>query len=212
MQTLGRRVLDIDADCARLHGELTQSRSGHRAEPPRACPASASTPPRCCSSPPATTPSGSPPRPPSPTSAVSPRSTPRPARPSAIGSTGAATVKPTTPCGASCSPAWAPIRAPAPTSSGARRRTRQARDHARPQALRRPRGLPPPPTRSATIERRVWPPICPHATTAVLRTICRPAAHPSSATPPGLIRACPHTRVAHHWSASTVAKPTLDNT
>ncbi len=23
MQTLGRRVLDIDADCARLHGELT---------------------------------------------------------------------------------------------------------------------------------------------------------------------------------------------
>ena len=88
-----------------------------------------------------------------------------------------------------------------------RRRTLQARDHARPQALRRPRGLPPPPPRVApTIERRVWLPKCQHATTAVLRTICRPAAPPLTATPPGLIRACPRARVAHHWSAGTVAE------
>ena len=62
------------------------------------------------------------------------------------------------------------------------------------------------PALSATIERRAWLPICPHATTAVLRTICRPAAHPSSATPRGLIRARPQPRVAHHWSARTVAE------
>ena len=33
-----------------------------------------------------------------------------------------------------------------------------------------------------------------------------PPLHPSIATPPGLIRACPRARVAHHWSAGTVAK------
>ena len=63
-----------------------------------------------------------------------------------------------------------------------------------------------PPTRRALrSERQVWPPKCQHATTAVLRTICRPAAPTPAATPPGLIRACPPPRVAHHWSASTVA-------
>jgi len=79
MHTLGRRVVNIDSDCARLHDELTTSSR----PPPRACstcPVSASTPLPCCSSPPATTPTGSPPKPPSLTSAASPRSTPRPAR------------------------------------------------------------------------------------------------------------------------------------
>ena len=51
MQTLGRRVVYIDADCVRLRGDSpTSSRPL-----PRACstsPASALTPPRCCSSPP----------------------------------------------------------------------------------------------------------------------------------------------------------------
>ena len=46
-----------------------------------------------------------------------------------------------------------------------RRRTQQARDHARPQALRRPRGLPPPPTRVApTIGVAGLTPECPDAT------------------------------------------------
>src|ERR1700681_1489458 len=41
------------------------------------------------------------------------------ARPSATGSTPAATARPTTPCGGLCSPALAPARPPAPTSSAA---------------------------------------------------------------------------------------------
>ena len=63
--------------------------------------------------------------------------------------------------------------------------TLQTRDHARPQALRRPRGVPPPPRRVAPrSERRAWLPICPHAiTVAVLRTICRPAAPPTPRHP-----------------------------
>ena len=103
-QILGRRVVNIDADCARLNSELTDLvdktapslvalhgvgthtaalllvAAGDNAD-------------------------GSAPRPPSLTSAGSPRSTPRRARPCHIGSTGAATGRPTTPCGASCSPA-----------------------------------------------------------------------------------------------------------
>ena len=86
------------------------------------------------------------------------------------------------------------------------RRAQQTRDHARPQALRRPRGLPPPPPRLApTIEWRAWPANA-RTPTAVLRSICRPATPRSTATLRGLIRACPRTRVAHHWSASTVAE------
>ena len=104
MQTLGRRVVDIDADCARLRGELADLVKA-TAPSMLALPASALTPPPCCSSPPATTPNGSPPRPPSPTSAESPRSTPRRPRPCVTASTAAATVSPTTPCGGSCSPA-----------------------------------------------------------------------------------------------------------
>jgi MFS family permease len=44
------------------------------------------------------------------------------ARPSATGSTPAETARPTTPCGGSCSPAWAPTRPPAPTSNAAQQR------------------------------------------------------------------------------------------
>ena len=35
MQTLGRRVVDIDADCARLQSELAEARQGDRPEPRR---------------------------------------------------------------------------------------------------------------------------------------------------------------------------------
>ena len=64
-------------------------------------------------------PGGSAPRPPGRTCAASPRSRHRRARPSATGSTLAATARPTMPCGGSCSPAWAPTRPPAPTPSAA---------------------------------------------------------------------------------------------
>ena len=62
-----------------------------------------------------------------------------------------------------------------------RRRTLQTRDHARPQALRRPRGLSPPPRRVAPrSERRVWPPKCQHAT----RLSCERSADPPLHPPP----------------------------
>ena len=119
MQTLGRRVFDIDADCAHLHGELTRLvratapsllelpgvgihtaalllvAAGDNAE--RITLRGRLRPP------------------------LRGRPDPRLVRQdrSATGSTGAATAKPTTPCGASCSPAWAPTRAPAPTSNAA---------------------------------------------------------------------------------------------
>jgi len=100
----------------------------------------------CSSSPPEITPAGCAPRPPGRTCAASPRSRPHRARPSAAGSTPAVTARPITRCGGSCSPAWARIPRRAPTPSGApRRREVQGRDHPLPQALRRPRGLPPPP-------------------------------------------------------------------
>ena len=53
------------------------------------------------------------------TCAALPPSRHPPARPSAAGSTRAATARPTTPCGGSCSPAWALTRRPAPTSNAA---------------------------------------------------------------------------------------------
>ena len=206
MHTLGRRVIDIDADCAHLHGELT-----HLVERPRracsSCPASASTPPRCCWSPPATTPNGSAPRPPSPTSAGSPRSTPRPARPSATGSTGAATAKPTTPCGASCSPAWARTHAPAPTSNA-----RLAEGRSKPEIMRVLkryvarevyRHLP---ARSATIGAAGLAPEMPARHHGCPANDLPTRRSTPTATPPGLIRACPRPRVAHHWSAGTVAE------
>ena len=104
MHTLGRRVVDIDGDCARLHGELADL---VKATAPSLLDlpgvgvhtaalllvAAGDNADRIA------------PRPPGHTSAGSPRSTPRPARRSVTGSTAAATGKPTTPCGGSCSPA-----------------------------------------------------------------------------------------------------------
>jgi transposase len=70
-------------------------------------------------SPPLTTPTGSTPRLPSPPSAGSARSRHPPARPSAAGSTVAATDRPTPPCTASPSPACGGTPPPAPTSNAA---------------------------------------------------------------------------------------------
>ena len=74
------------------------------------------------------------------------------------------------------------------------RRPLQTRDHACPQALRRPRGVSPPPRRVAPrSERRVWLPKCQHATRLSCERSADPPLHSSLATPPGLIRACPRT-------------------
>ena len=100
----------------------TSSSSRSSPPAPRACSpctGSAPTPRRCCSSRPGTIPGGCAPRPPGRTCAPPPRSRHRRARPSATGSTPAATARPTMPCGGSCSPGWAPTRPPAPTSSAA---------------------------------------------------------------------------------------------
>ena len=157
--------------------------------PRRACSrstASGSTPPRSCWSPPATTPTGSTPKPRSRTSAASHRSPPRPARPTDTDSTPAGTAKPTMPSGGSCSPAWAATNAPANTSRAALAEgAPRPRDHAHPQALRRPRDLPAPRARLNDQERRAWPTNAP-TPPAVLRTIRRPA------TPNTLGTAWPH--------------------
>ena len=64
----------------------------------------------------------------------------------------------------------------------------------RTQALRRPRGVSPPPRRVAPrSERRVWLPKCQHATRLSCERSADPPLHSSLATPPGLIRACPRT-------------------
>src|SRR5258708_38223202 len=74
----------------------------------------------------------------------------------------------------------------------------QGRDHPLPQALRRPRGLPPPPpARGLTNRPRGRPgPIFGCRIRAGLRTIRRPSPAPSSPAGRDLIRACPPPRAA----------------
>ena len=76
------------------------------------------------------------------------------------------------------------------------------RDHARLEAIRRPRALPASRARlNKDLEWRAWPTNC--LTPAGCPSNEPPARHSRTpSAPPGLIRACPH-RVAHHWSAST---------
>jgi hypothetical protein len=117
MRTLGRRVLAIEADNTELDtllGELVETTAGG-CSPSKG---SVLTPPPSCSWPRATTRSGSEARPRGRTCAVSHPCRHRQANSPAIDSTGAGTVKPTMRCGGSCSPAWHPIPAPAPTSRG----------------------------------------------------------------------------------------------
>jgi transposase len=91
------------------------------------------------------TPGGCAARRPGRTCAARPRSPPRQGKSPATGSTPAVTARLIMPCGGSCSPGWARTRPPAPTPGAARPKAIQGGDHPLPEALRRPRGLPPPP-------------------------------------------------------------------
>jgi hypothetical protein len=118
LATLGRRVLALDAEKEELDDML-----GRLVGPPppncSASLASGSTPPPRSWSAPATTPAASVPSPPGRTCAVSPRSRRRRARSLGCASTAAGTAKPTLPCGASLSPAYATTRPLRSTSSAA---------------------------------------------------------------------------------------------
>jgi hypothetical protein len=140
-------------------GQRTSPRaSPTRSKPtPRSCStvsASARTAPPPCSSPPATTPTGFATRRPSPHCAGPARSRRPPARPTGIGSTAAATGKPTPPSTASRSPVHAATDAPATTSTGASGKARPSRSHPLPQALHRPRDPEPHPTSKNTCRHR----------------------------------------------------------
>ena len=88
---------------ARASTHCSSNSSTGRRRPCSRSTASGSTPPQSCSSPLATIPTGSPPKPPSRICAASRRSPRRPARRHDIASTAAATAKPTMHSGASCS-------------------------------------------------------------------------------------------------------------
>ena len=118
LRELGRRAQFLDAQLERLDELIVPLVTAHA---PAFSPStgSAPTPRRCCSSRLGTTPNGSGARLPGRTCAPPPRSRHHQARPSATGSTLAATATPTMPCGASCSPVWALTRPPAPTPNAA---------------------------------------------------------------------------------------------
>jgi transposase len=118
LRELGRRAQFLGAQLERLD-ELIRPLVAAHAPGLLALTGSAPTPRHCCSSQPGTTPNGCAARPPGRTCALPPPSPPPQARPSATASTPAVTARPTTPCGGSCSPAWALIRLPAPTSNAA---------------------------------------------------------------------------------------------
>ena len=119
VRELGRRAEFLDSQLERLDELIAPLVT---APPPACwpCTGSAPTPRRCCSSRRETIPDGSGPRPPGRTCARPPRSPHHRGKSPATGSTPAATARPTTPCGGSCSPGWAPTRPPAPRPSAAR--------------------------------------------------------------------------------------------
>ncbi len=118
LRELGRRAEFLDGQLERLD-ELISPLVAARAPGFSPSTGSAPTPRRCCSSQPGTTQNDCAARPPGRTCAAPPPSRRPPARPSAAGSTRAATARPTMPCGGSCSPAWALTRLPAPTPNAA---------------------------------------------------------------------------------------------
>ena len=126
LRELGRRAQFLDSQLERLD-ELIAPLVTARAPGLLAVYGPARTPRRCCSSRPETTPDGCAPKPPGRTCAPPRRSPRRRARPSATGSTPAATGRQTTRCGGSCSPAWARTRPPAPTSSAAQQKESRKR-------------------------------------------------------------------------------------
>ena len=105
LQTLGRRVVDLDTTTQRLDATARAARACHRTRPRRGRLVSGSTPRRSCWSLRATTPNGSDQKQRSRTCVASHPSKRHRARPSVIVSTGAGTDKRTTRCGGSCSPA-----------------------------------------------------------------------------------------------------------
>jgi transposase len=111
MRSLGRRVLAVDDEIARLDvalAELVTATAPGLLGPT----ASVSTPPPSSASPPATTPNECAAKPHGRTYAVShPSRQPLARSPAATGSTGAGTAKPTMRSGASCSPDSAPTPA-----------------------------------------------------------------------------------------------------
>jgi hypothetical protein len=118
LRELGRRAEFLDGQLERLD-ELIGPLVAARAPGFWPFTGSAPTPRPCCSSQPGITQNDCAARPPGRTCAAPPPSRHPPARPSAAGSTLAATARPATPCGGSCSPAWALTRRPAPTSNAA---------------------------------------------------------------------------------------------
>ena len=121
LRELGRRALFLDGQ---LGAWMSSSSRWSPPAPPACspCTGSARAPRRCCSSRPGTTPGGCAARRPGRTCAASPRSPHHRGKSPATGSTPAVTARPTTPCGGSCSPGWAPTRPPAPTPSAARQK------------------------------------------------------------------------------------------
>ena len=103
LRELGRRAEFLDGQLERLD-ELITPLAAARAPGLLACTGSAPTPPPCSWSPPGTTRSGCARRPPGRTCARSPRSRHRRGKSPATASTRAATARPTTPYGGSCSP------------------------------------------------------------------------------------------------------------
>jgi transposase len=114
LQTLGRRVVDLDATTERIDEQLT-ALVRSTAPDLLGLEGVESTRPRSCWSPPVTIRNGCGAKPRSRTSAVSHRSKHRQARRSGIDSTGVGTARRTMRCGGSCSPACTPMNAPANT-------------------------------------------------------------------------------------------------
>ena len=208
MRTLGRRVVDIDADCARLHGELADLVKATAPSLLR-LPGVGPIPPPCCWSPPAITPAGSAPRPPSPTSAASLRFPPHPARSRHRLNPGGnrqanhalwrivftrMSSDPRTPATSN----GAPPKASKPEIIRGLKRSSPARCFATSRACNATNGA------GGLAHIRA-------ATSAGLRTICRPRSHLLDPTSPGLIRACPRGRAAHHCLVRTAANSPLTN-
>jgi transposase len=143
LRTLARRWQQLQAELTQLDAQL---RALVGAAAPRwwRCPESASTPRGSSWSPPATTRSGCAARARSRTCVAPPRSRRLRAAPTATGSIAAATVTPTTPCGASPWSACAATHRPGPMWSDGPTGPVQARHPALFEALHRPRGLSPP--------------------------------------------------------------------
>ena len=119
LRELGRRAQFLDGQLVRLD-ELIIPLVTARAPGLLAVYGPARAPRRCCSSRPGITRGGCAARRPGRTCAVPPRYPHHPGKSPATASTPAVTARPTTPCGGSCSPAWALMRPPAPTLSAAR--------------------------------------------------------------------------------------------